>query len=82
MAQLATISGSIAGDENHHCVKLEKKKAAEPNATVSGFRMPMRRNIQPVASSRPKIFAHQYHAKPRSRSSRKNPQSCGRKNVV
>jgi len=82
MAQLATISGSMAGDENHHCTKLVKKFQSAPNALRPRLRIPSWRSSHAEASSKPKTFAHQDQEKPRSKSKRKNPQSCGRKNVV
>ncbi len=59
IAQLATISGNIAGEENHHCVKLEKKIQTAPKIVSHGLRNPICRRHQPTAKSSPKTLTHQ-----------------------
>src|SRR5581483_8120428 len=59
IAQHASISGNIAGVENHHCTKLEKKSQIVPDQMITAFLIPICLSNHAVARNRPKILQHQ-----------------------
>src|SRR5437016_938882 len=80
IAQVATISGNMVGDDNHHC--RERKIQAPGKRPSERLRTPSWRKNHAGASTSAKILANQQKENPRSKSKIKNPQSCGRNQVV
>src|SRR5437763_3305326 len=80
IAQVAIISGSMVGDDNHHC--RERKIQSPPNKARPRLRTPNWARSQAGASTTEKILSIQQKENPRSKSKIKKPQSWGRNHVV
>ena len=80
--QYVSISGIMAGVENHHWTNGENCTAIAPNSAGTS-RPPV--SVQPRVNSpanSPNTLAHQYHEKPYSNGRKKNPHRPGRSAMV